>query len=379
VADGPPSKGDALAVTLLISAFGFAGRFAGDLLMSALGWASSLLFGRVPRSHQVLLVLMMALSFLWLLVILSLLLPSIGSFMLAATPHPPFMDNGWLAVALIVNAVVLPLAIGLVGFLVPSAGERPTGLAVVGEILRGFILAPLISGLLIYLAALGMARKARSARHGWSDSHIAIVVEPDGYDQLADAVEQAVDDAGLDLTVREAPRALTLPGWLLTRVAGDNVRRLRPDRLLELTGRHLRIGIYPSDIAISGTTGSRTRARAAILSRLVTAAVHLTNSAEAQAVEDRLRRLARLQGDGRPSFDAIDESLLALAVPTDEWDLLYRIRLQIERDLLVGAEPGTAFPGHAPRQRPAAAGVTRAGGRPTTRGRAASRSATTPS
>jgi len=379
VADGPPSKGDAVAVTLLISAFGFAGRFAGDLLMSALGWASSLLFGRVPRSHQVLLVLMMALSFLWLLVILSLVLPSIGSFMLAATPHPPFMDNGWLAVALIVSAVALPLAIGLVGFLVPSAGERPTGLAVVGEILRGFLLAPLISGLLIYLSALGMARKVRSARHGWSDSHVAIVVEPDGYNQLADAVEQAVDDAGLEVTVHAAPRALTLPGWLLTRVAGENVRRLRPDRLLELTGRHLRIGIYPSDIAISGTTGSRTRARAAILSRLVTAAVHLTNSAEAQAIEDRLRRLARLRRDGTPSFDAIDRSLLALEVPTDEWDVLYRIRLQIERDLLLGAEPGTSFPGHALRQRGASARLTRAGGRAATRGRAASRSATTPS
>src|SRR5207244_7264179 len=108
---------------------GFAGRFAGDLLMSALGWASSLLFGRVPRSHQVLLVLMMALSFLWLLVVLSLVLPSIGSFLLAATPHPPFMDNAWLAVALLVTAIVLPLTIGLVGYLVPSNGELPTGLA----------------------------------------------------------------------------------------------------------------------------------------------------------------------------------------------------------------------------------------------------------
>jgi hypothetical protein len=34
-------------MTILVSVFGFAGRFAGDLLTSALGWASSLLFGRV--------------------------------------------------------------------------------------------------------------------------------------------------------------------------------------------------------------------------------------------------------------------------------------------------------------------------------------------
>jgi hypothetical protein len=37
--------------------------------------------------------------------------------------------------------------------------------------------------------------------------------------------------------------------------------------------------------------------------------------------------------------------MLELAIPTDEWDILYRLRLQIERDLLLGAEPGTEFPG----------------------------------
>ena len=61
------------------------------------------------------------------------------------------------------------------------------------------------------------------------------------------------------------------------------------------------------------------------------------------------------------------------------WDTLYRIRLQIERDLLVHAEPGTVFPGHilGARDRPAPArpapdhGVRRRAEAP--------RSATTPS
>jgi hypothetical protein len=42
----------ASAMTMLVSAFGIAGRIAGDLMTSALGWASSLLFGRVPRTHR---------------------------------------------------------------------------------------------------------------------------------------------------------------------------------------------------------------------------------------------------------------------------------------------------------------------------------------
>src|SRR5512140_2288638 len=79
-------------MTMILSAFGLLGRFAGDLLTSALSWASSLLFGRVPRSHQIFLVLMMAGSFLWFLAGLGLLVPGLASWVFAATPHPPFLD-----------------------------------------------------------------------------------------------------------------------------------------------------------------------------------------------------------------------------------------------------------------------------------------------
>jgi hypothetical protein len=164
----------------------------------------------------------------------------------------------------------------------------------------------------------------------------------------------ALDSAGLDISAGDAPWVLTVPARLLTSVAGSNVRKLRPDRLIELSGRDLRVGVYPSDIAISGAAKERTRARAAILSRLAMTSAHLTTSAEAQEVEDRLTKLAQeahtsggsFAPQTRATFTEIDQKLLDLLVPTDEWDILYRLRLQIERDLLIGVEPGTEFPGH---------------------------------
>jgi hypothetical protein len=111
--------------------------------------------------------------------------------------------------------------------------------------------------------------------------------------------------------------------------------------------------VYPSDIAISGTTRNRTRARAAMLSRLTTSAAHLTTSAEAQKLEDEIAKLGTSNGAGHARLgDAaerrlrdIDDQLVSVAIPTDEWDILYRSRLQVERDLLVGSKPGTEFPG----------------------------------
>jgi hypothetical protein len=340
-------------MTILISIFGIAGRFAGDLLTSALGWASSLLFGRVPRSHQIFLVLMMAASFVWSIVLLALLLPTVASVLLSATPHPPFVDRAWLGFALLVAAVILPLLVGLAGYLVPAQGERAGRVSIPIEILRGYLITPLLVGLLIFLAGVGISRKIRSKRHGWSDTHVPIVVKPGGYEKMVADLHDSLASADLATDVEDAPWVLTMPAQLLTRVAGSNVRKLRPDRLRRLTGQELMIGVYPSDIAISGATAERTRARAAILSRLTTTSAHLTVSEEAQEVEDRLSKLSGAGATGamspaqaRVTFEPIDALLLDLAVPTDEWDILYRMRLQIERDLLVGAEPGTDFPGH---------------------------------
>jgi len=341
-------------MTILISMFGFAGRFAGDLLTTALGWASSLLFGRVPRSHQIFLVLMMAFSFLWLLFVVGLLLPSIASFLLDATPHPPFIDHVWLGLALLLGVILLPLVVGLAGYLVPASGKRLEGAAVLRELIRGYLLAPLISGLLIFLAGVGIVRKIRSRRHGWSDLHIPIVVKPRGYDVVVRDLGDALDSAGVEATAEEAPWVLTLPARLLTAVAGNNVRKLRPDRLIELEGPNVRVGVYPSDIAISGPVRERTQVRAAILSRLATTAAHQTTSSEAQSVEDEILEVAEsgrasagtLGPSAQKAFEGIDSKLLELDVPTDEWDILYRLRLQVERDLLAGAKPGTTFPGH---------------------------------
>jgi len=330
-------------MTILISVFGFAGRIAGDLLTSALGWASSLLFGRVPRTHRIFLVLMMAGSFAWILFVLALLVPTIGSVLLATTPHPPFVDNAWLAVVLLFGVILLPLGVGLAGYLVPAAGDRPAGLVMLWELLRGYLLAPLISGLLLFLAGVGIARKIRSRQHGWSDTHVPIVVKSDGYDTLVADLQDALASVSLETAPKDAPWVLTVPARLLSAVAGENVRKLRPERLMDLVGPDLRIGVYPSDIAISGPTKHRTRARAAMVSRLATTSAHLTTTAEAQEVEDRLADLAHsrrtagaMPAAARVKLESIDSRLLDLAVPTDEWDILYRLRLQVERDILVG-------------------------------------------
>ncbi|HEX8024690.1 MAG TPA: hypothetical protein VF484_00650 [Candidatus Limnocylindrales bacterium] len=349
-------------MTMLVSLFGMAGRLAGGLLTSALGWASSLLFGRVPRKDQILVTSMMALSFLWLLAVVAFLIPAIGRLLVATTPHPGSVDQSAVEVVTLVLVVTLPFAVGLLALrVVRSAGQRK-GAAAIAEVLRGYLVTPVLAALLLFLAGVGMARKVRSWRHGWSDVHVPIVAKPGGYDQLVLDLQDALTAVGLEVVRYDAPRVLTVPARVLAAVSGRSRGRRAAERLIELRSETLRIGIYPSDVAISGTTADRIRARAAILSRLATTSAHETTSAEGQAFEDRLAEASERLGDRGPSraaivetFERLDEDLLDLPVPTPEWDVLYRMRLQLERDLLLGRAPGMAAPGGNEKEGPAAA------------------------
>src|ERR1035437_3253496 len=62
-------------MAILAALFAAVGRQAGRVLTTALGWASALLFGRVPRHKQLLLSLIALGSLLWVVLVLGIILP----------------------------------------------------------------------------------------------------------------------------------------------------------------------------------------------------------------------------------------------------------------------------------------------------------------
>ena len=154
------------------------------------------------------------------------------------------------------------------------------------------------------------------------------------------------------MTPGPAPAVMSTPARWLAAVAGREASDLVPAHLVQLRGPQLDILVYPSDLLVSGKKNDVARARAAIASRLVTSAAYLTVTAEGQAIEDRIMALARggATAGGPPPFDerartelqSIDEQLAATSVEYDEWEVLYRMRLQVERDLRARLDPGAS-------------------------------------
>jgi hypothetical protein len=324
-------------VTIITGIVGLLGRFAGQILNLTLGWATLLLFGKVPHSRQVLLLVIVFGSLIWVALVVGVFVPEVGTILVALTPLPDFINENWVRLGMLVGAIITPFLIGIGAAIVStSTDDRSAGRLLMAG-LRGYPFSAVLTLILGLLAAYGIGRKLRSLSRRWEDAHVPIMVKPGAYEEVLANVEETLDMAGLDVTPRDAGALLSGPPKLLDRIAGRGLGDLVPDRLMILGGEGIEVLVYPSDLAISGTRERVARARAALASRVAAAPAYLTISAEAQELEDELDRI---RDDGARQAPVVtiqrladlDEQLARVAIPYDEWQILYRLRLQLERD-----------------------------------------------
>jgi hypothetical protein len=211
-------------------------------------------------------------------------------------------------------------------------------------VLRGYPFTALLAAMIAFLAVVAGWRKIGSLARRWSDTHVPLIVKPDSYEAVVTELADVLGRSGLENTRKPAPAVLLLPARLLDRVAGRDLGTMVPDRLALIVAPGLEILVYPTDVVISGPREQVACARAAIVSRLLHAPAWLTVSAEAQSMEDRIQSLAGIPS--RPALTAalaeIDRELASSVVPYEEWETLYRLRLQVAVEPPIPVEPRVA-------------------------------------
>jgi hypothetical protein len=110
------------------------------------------------------------------------------------------------------------------------------------------------------------------------------------------------------------------------------VVRGRPERLRT---EAFEVIVYATNVAILGPVDEVYRVRAAIHRHLGLTGACLTWSEESQKLEDDLTELHRaFDGDLDgliESLDRLQEEIDRASLTSDEWNILYRLRLQVER------------------------------------------------
>ncbi|HEX3265497.1 MAG TPA: hypothetical protein VHR16_07495 [Candidatus Limnocylindrales bacterium] len=341
-------------MALIASLFALVGRFVGRVLTTTLGWASVLLFGRIPQDRQIWLAVLTFGSLAWVAVAIGVLVPDVGAFLLAALPIPDWVPQDLVRLAMLVAAIVLPAVIGAVTLLLQDPEDRPKGTALLKQVAMGYALVPTLAVTLVVLAIAGTLGKLDSLIHRRQDAHVAVVVRPGRYDSLVNTLEETLRGGGLVTSRGAGPSVLTIPAKTLAKVGGGGIGRLVPDRLVVLQGPEVKVSIYPADLAITGSKDAVPKARALIARDVPSRDAWFTTTKEAQKLEDQLAALETADAATREAkLPDLDARLLDLEIDQETFEVLYRRRLQLavppEVDVRSESEPERPRPDPAPK------------------------------
>lgn len=342
-------------MALIASLFALVGRFVGRLLTTTLGWASVMLFGRIPQDRQVWLAVLTFGSLAWVALTIGVIVPDVGSLLLAALPIPDWVPRDVVRLAMLAGAIVLPAVIGAVTLLLQDPEDRPKGADLLKQVAMGYALVPTLAVTLVVLAVAGTLGKLDSLVHRRQDAHVPLVVRPGRYDSLVDTLEDTLQGGGLVTDRGAGPSVLTIPAKALAKMGGSGIGRLVPDRLVVLLGPEVKVSVYPADLAIAGTKDAVPKARALIARDVPSRDAWFTTTREAQKLEDELAALETADEAQRTAkLPALDARLLDLEIDQETFEVLYRRRLQLavppEADVRSREEPERPRPDPPPRR-----------------------------
>jgi hypothetical protein len=311
----------------------------------AFGWATVMIFGKVPQDRQIYLSVIAFGSVAWIVAVLGIIFPSFATFLLTFVPLPYWVGRAWVRLATLAAAIVIPLVVGFVATRMLDPADRPKGVSALAvEVVKGYPYTLALAITLIMMTVLAPVMKVRTLMKRWSTRHIPVIVESEDYLDVVAEVEKALDTGGFPVERRQASWMLRYPTRVLTTLAGGAVDDLVADRLTSLESDRIEVLLHPSDLVINGSERDAARANAILVQQLTFSRAYMTWTKEANEIEDRLRKIwtTLRQQAKRPGavehsasrLAAIEHDLQKLELPYEEWEVLFRGKLMVERALL---------------------------------------------
>ncbi len=313
----------------------------GRILNTAFSWATVLLFGKVDSKRQTYLSIITLLAVVWLVVLVGVVFPSVATFLLAFVPLPSWVEPGWVRLVMLIAVVILPLAVGALALFMMDPADRPRSLVDKAKaIIKGYPFTIGLALTMIMLIVFAPMLKIRDIIRRWSTTHVPIVVSGEDYLEVVGAIEKVLADGGIPTERYKASWMIRMPTRVLTFLAGGSIKSYVAEKLTTLKGDQVQVMLHPSDLVISGKEHQAAHAHALITAHLTFTKAHLTWSKDANKLEDRLGAVWQEIENGKPEGEALGH-LKAVAkdmdtatIPYEEWETLFRERLQVERRLL---------------------------------------------
>jgi hypothetical protein len=303
----------------------------------ALGWATSLYFGQVPGRQGRMLSVVSLVAAGWVILIIGFAIPIFGGAILEATGViEDNFDVEFIHYAgLVAGIVLVPPLVAAITVWGQFHGDRSIG-AWLRLLPVSYPATAMLGASVLQMVAFTPVLLFQRWRQKKKYVQISLVMrEGTDDDAMVEALRDALDSIGIeDVEVSEAsgPKAwpMRTVGFAVEHLLGAVVR----GEPVRLASEAIEIFAYATNISIQGPKEDTYRVRAAILRKLGFHDAYLTWNEEAQEIEDRLvtaHREAKGEVEKlRKRLDDIQEAMDTASLDSEEWNVLYRRRLQIE-------------------------------------------------
>jgi Putative Actinobacterial Holin-X, holin superfamily III len=346
-------------MAIIQALFAFVSRSLGRIFSALFDWAVVALFGRVGGTRKTALSVLMAAAAAWPLLVLGIVAPQVATFVLAFVPLAGSVSTNVVRLIWFALALLVPLGIGAAVWVQADPEKRPKSAA--RSILRGFPITLGLAGAFAVLLVTVPVLRIVSGLRGRRDVHMALVTTPESYSLAADLVVSTLRRHGFDVKPEPPPWWMALPSSILLRLARGAFEGVVLQKTAYFRGATLEAALYPNALLLRGTENDTARAQALVV-EAVTGRPDMfqTFSPGAQDLERQiqrvwsvLRRHPEAHVQAGPLLSRVDDIAAKMArtpLPFEEWQILYRQVLQLERalrgerQLLESTLPGTTAP-----------------------------------
>lgn len=304
----------------------------------ALGWATATYFGQVPGRQGRILSVISLVSAVWVILVIGFAIPIFAGAALEATAviQRNFDVEAIHYAGLVAGVVLTPPAIAATTVYAAFHEERSLA-AWLGVIPTSYPATAMLGVSVLQMVAFTPFLLVQRWRQKRKLVQVPLVMRKGtDDDDLTELLRSALASIDLrDAAVAEATGPKSWPmrtvGFAVRHLLGAVVR----GKPMRLAVDELEIFAYATNVSILGPEEEAYRVRAALERELAFSDAYLTWNEESQAFEDELLEIHQsTNGDivgTRRRLSAVQERIDVASLNSEEWNVLYRLRLQLEQ------------------------------------------------
>ena len=337
-------------------------RSLGSILSALFGWAVVALFGPTKAKEKVWLSALVGAAAAWPLLLLGIAWPRVAAVVLTFVPLPSWVPSSAIRLAWIILAVLVPFALGMAvtmrsrGTAVPIPGTKrvrhmpataadhsPLRESKVFRLLRGIPITVAIAASFLIVGLTVPLQRLLSMIRGQVDVDVPLVTDAQGYALVAREIAATLAHHGLDVQPSKPSWMITAPSRILARLGGPSFREYVPEYFAHFRGPRLEVMLYVNGLLLRGSEQDTAWAHGLLVEALTEAPAYQTFDPAAQDIERQIRSVwavfrenPEAHVEARPlqvRLDEVAREIRELPVGYEEWQIVYRQALQLDRAL----------------------------------------------